>query len=384
MKKALMIITGLLTILLTGCWSAKDLNMMSIVLGIGIDQTAELNRVQITTQVVKPEAIQSTSAEGGKGGGKAYTNISMSGETLFEAIRNTTHLTGKKLFFTHCELIVFGKSLAGEGLENAIDFLLRDHELRPTALVAVTTDKVADIFNMESESEKVPASNILKTLKAYQNTSQFKSVTLFQLTEQLKSETTAPVLPLIATMENEGGKKVGVSGMAVFKRAKMVGTLNETETRGLLWIQGNVKEGIIVIDSPESKGKFSLEITKATSKIEPEVKGNQIIMHINITEDATLGEQTNIENLANVNSLKVLEKLQADAIRQEILAALKKSRELNADIFGFGDIVYKNYPDQWQPFRDQWEQVYPGIDCVIDIETKIRSTGTLSDVVYKE
>ncbi len=195
------------------------------------------------------------------------------------------------------------------------------------------------------------------------------------------SETTTPVVPLLSITQAGGAKEVEALGMAVFKYGKMVGILNETETRGLLWVKGDVKGGIILIDSPDGKGKVSLEISKADSEIKPEIRNGQVIMHIKVSESAALGEQTTEKNLATLEFIKEVERLQANVIKQEILAALNKSKQFNSDIFGFGNIVYQNFPDEWQIFRHQWDKMYSDIDYVINVDTKIRSTGTLSETV---
>ncbi|WP_169717829.1 Spore germination protein B3 [Sporomusa silvacetica DSM 10669] len=382
MKKIVIIGMLIAAITLTGCWSAKELNTMSLVMGVGIDKTTELDHLLLTAQVAKPEAVQGASSDGKKGsGGKAYSNISMVGDTVFEAIRKTTHIIGKRLFFTHNEIVILGRSLAEDGLENVIDFFLRDHELRPNMLVAVATENAADIFAVDSETEKLPITNIIKTIRAHQYASHFTAVTIFDLTEQLMSETTTPVVPLLSITQSRGVKEVEALGMAVFKYGKMVGILNETETRGLLWVKGDVKGGSILIDSPDGKGKVSLEISKADSEIKPEIRNGQVIMHIKISESAALAEQTTEKNLATLEFVKDVERLQANVIKQEILAALNKSKQFNSDIFGFGNIVYRKFPNDWQIFRHQWDKVYTDIDCVIDVDAKIRSTGTLSDTV---
>ena len=43
------------------------------------------------------------------------------------------------------------------------------------------------------------------------------------------------------------------------------------------------------------------------------------------------------------------------------MAAFDKSKELKADIFGFGEILHKKYSNEWKTFRDNWDDIYPTI-----------------------
>ncbi len=192
------------------------------------------------------------------------------------------------------------------------------------------------------------------------------------------SKTTAPVAPLLSTVMNGNTKTMYVSGLAVFKKDKMIGTLNQTETRGLLWVTGEVKRGLILINAPDGTGKAVLKISSATSKVTPQVKDGKLTMHIKILAEGTLAEQTSTENLATGSAIAWLQERQAEAIRQEIIAAFAKSRELQADIFGFGDMVHQKLPAQWAGLAESWDEVYAASELSIDIETRICGTNVLT------
>lgn len=360
------------------------MNTMSIVTGIGVDKTESPNQVLVTFQIIKPDTLQSSSPEGSKGGGKAYWNASSTGETIFATAREITHQMGKKLFFGHSEIIIVGRGLAEGGLQKTMDFFLRNTEMRPISLLLIASGTAADVLNTESEANKLPTMNIMKTVKGFSTTSQLKAITIHNFADRLLSKTTSPIAPLVTITERGTTKSIYIAGLAVFKKDKMVGTLNKIETRGLLWVTGDIGSGLISVDSSDGKGKIGLEILRAKSKVTPEVKDGNITMHIKIQEEGALTEQTTPENLATVPALAWLEQCQAEAIRQEIFAAFNKSKELNADIFGFGDIVHQRLPDEWQVLEDHWSAAYPSITLIVDIEAKILRTNASTTSVSSE
>ncbi|HEY3426741.1 MAG TPA: Ger(x)C family spore germination protein, partial [Negativicutes bacterium] len=270
------------------------------------------------------------------------------------------------------------------GVQKSMDFLLRNNQMRPTALFVVASGTAADILTVESEAEALPAMNISKTIKSYGEASQFKAVTIADFADRLMSKTTAPIAPLLSTVMNGNTKIMYVSGLAVFKKDKMIGTLNQTETRGLLWVTGEVKKGLILINAPDGTGKAVLKISSATSKVTPQVEDGKLTMHIKILAEGTLAEQTSTENLATVPAIAWLQERQAEAIRQEIIAAFAKSRELQADIFGFGDMVHQKLPVQWAGLAESWDEVYAAGELIIDVETKINGTNVLTNPATPE
>ena len=48
-----------------------------------------------------------------------------------------------------------------------------------------------------------------------------------------------------------------------------------------------------------------------------------------------------------------IEKAQSEVIRKEIMTAFEKSKELNADIFGFGRMLHKKYKNEWEKLKDR-------------------------------
>jgi spore germination protein KC len=365
---------------LFGCLGAREINDLEIVIGMGVDKDENPGSILLTAQVVKEDTAGRVS-ENGSGGGdsKAFWNVSSRGNSIFDAVRQITHKTGNRLFISHNQAVIFGNDIAAEGLQEYIDFFLRAHEMRPTALILIAEDRASDVLNAKPETEKFPAINIAKLVETYGFTSNFYKVNMKDFASCLMSATTAPIAPLVSIIQDDEGKDVYVSSMVAFKKGKMVGKLNHNEVRGLLWILGKVKSGVIIVSSPNEQGKAVLEIIRAKSKVTPEIKDGKIVMYIKITEESSLSEQTTTENLATNEALEKIQKATAEVIRQEVMAAFDKSIEINADIFGFGEMLHKKYSKEWKTLKDNWDEIYPTIKLNINVETKIIKTDLLKE-----
>jgi len=371
-----LILCFLMLFALSGCLGGREINDLEIVIGMGVDKDENTGDILLTAQVVKEEEAGKSSGKGG-GDSKAFWNVFGTGDSVFDAVRQITHKTGNRLFVSHNQAVIFGNDIAAEGLQKYIDFFLRAHEMRPNALILIAEDRASDVMEAKPATEKFPAINIAKLVKAYGFTSQFYKVNMKDFASCLMSATTAPIAPLVGVLGDKEGKDIHVSGMVVFKMGKMVGKLNHEEVRGLLWVLGKVKSGVIIVSSPNGQGNAVLEIIKAKSKVSPEIKDGKIVMHIKIKEESSLSEQTTTENLATSSAFEKMQKASAEIIRQEIMTVFNKSRELNADIFGFGEMLHKKYSNEWNALKTKWDDIYPTIELNIDVETKIIKTDLL-------
>jgi spore germination protein KC len=82
--------------------------------------------------------------------------------------------------------------------------------------------------------------------------------------------------------------------------------------------------------------------------------------------------------------IAALEKEKAEVIKGEVMAALKKAQELNADVFGFGEAIHQKYPKQWKDLESRWDEVFSDIEVEVVVDTKLDLTGELTKPVNPE
>ncbi len=388
----LILIYIILSLGTTGCWNSRELPNLAIVLGVGIDNVEDTDEVQVTAQVIKTAEMKSSSSEeggpGGSGGGSsgagAYWNVRNTGESMFAIFRDFTHKANRKLYFPHNEVLIFGRSLAEQGVQEHLDFFVRDQETRLGVFVLVAEEKASEIFNVQPKLEKVPSINIADLMEAQTATSQTSIIRLNQFINRLLSQTTAPIAPIIQIRGKGDDKELLVTGTAIFLKDKLVGQLNKEETRGLLWVIDEVKSGIIDVNCPDCECKVNLEIIRAQSKISSEIIEDTPYIKINIEEEGNIASQSCTANLVSPDAVTALEEEASEAIKDEIEAALVKSQKLNADIFGFGEAIHQKHPREWQEMKGNWDDIFPDLVVEIIVEAKLRRSGSLGRTVAPE
>lgn len=379
MKKMISTISCiLLLVLLPGCWNRRELNTLAIVQAIGIDRTED-GQINVSLQILIPSAIKSSTSEKA-GGSNSVWVVTSKGETIFDALRNASMQTDRKAFFPHNMVYVLSEEIAREGIGDELDFLSRDAELRKTPYVFISKRKAEDIIKSEHEQEKIPGQAIEKLAKLTFAASKIPKIQLIDLLKNLASKTNDSIIPGIELIQSDQGSGpknlVRLGGTAILKKDKLIGWFDANETRGVLWILGEVKSGIIVVPTPGDQSKKSgIEIIKATSRIVPERVDGKLVLTVNVATIGNLGEQMSSEDLVEPEPFKELEEKMASVIEDEISSALDKAQRWQVDIFKFGTEVHRQFPKEWPELEKNWPEEFQKLQVNIVVDTKLRWTG---------
>lgn len=373
-----MILLLLLTIVVTGCWSKRELNTIAIVSGVAVDKITDSKKVRVTAQVVK---VGNMTGGGKVGGGsskeRAYWVVHSEGRTIFDAVQKFSQITNRRLYWPHNEVIIFGQDLVkSEGLNEYIDFFVRNPENRPATWIMISRGKASEIFNVTTELEQVTAHELAEVINRqhFRNTS--VPINIHQYLKVLPSKTTAQIIPLVDIKIQKNKKILDVKELAVLKKDKYVGELNRKESSGFKWILGKEKRNAIVtVNCPHGGGEVSMEIIQSQSKTIPTMEGIQLKVAIQISAEADITEQTCPEPFFNPEGWESLQEALVDAIRSDVLAAINKAKKLNADVFAFGESFHGKYSKKWRKNEQKWDQLYPKLDVKVTVKTKLRFHG---------
>lgn len=394
-------------IALPGCWDQQEVDRLGIVMATGVD-TAPGGRIRIVVQNVNPSALARGATGGGGGGvggagrglttGKSYRIRSVEGDTILEAIRDLSRESPRRLFFAHNQVLILSEELARErGVQEVLDFFERNPQIRRTTWLLVGRGDLVSLLDEPGRLEPTPAQRIAGIVDNRDRTSEYAAQRLGDFLELMESEGTQPFTAVVEPLPNpavpekqrefaaegqtpEPGENITLNGTAVFRGDRLAGWLSPIESRGLLWVRGEVEGGVIQVTSAEAGGmRVSLEILRSETKLEPQIRDGQIYITVAVREESNLGETMGPLDLTRPETITRLESLQAEAIRSEIEAALAKAQqEIGVDVFGFGESVHRKYPREWKELKKMWPELFPGVQVQVQVDSKIRRTGLVS------
>lgn len=380
----------LIMITATGCWSYRDVTEISFAAAAGLDKTDD-NKIELTVQLVKPSAIKGGRKEGcGGGKEKAVWVISDRGDTAYEAVRNLLTTANRRILYSHVQLMVIGEKLAREGVTDVLDLFERTHETNRKADVVIAKGATArEILEAESQLEDIPAVHIAEIIKNGMFVAKMKRVILVDFLKEIESPGKDPVVSRIEVVNKEEKlyiRDMKVEGAAAFKKDKLVGWLDPTETRGLLFVENKVRSGIINIPNPLDRNKkVAVRMMRSSGKKDVRVRDGKLVFIIDIKEEGDLADQQGSGDLTTPEMVGKLQEETEKAIEKEIRdAAQVAQKKYKCDIFGFGEVVHRKYLDYWKQVKDNWEEEFSRIPVEIKVVSRIRRSGLVKNPAKPE
>ena len=377
LRKGWMVLVVWICLLAGGCWDRKELDELAFALGVGVDYDPKQQQTKLISQIIRPGQMKSAESGGGsagQGGQDAFFLVESQGKTVFEAVRKSSFQISRRINWTHSEVVIFGKGAVETGVNKFLDFFVRDPEPRPHQHILVADGRMEEIFKFRPNLEKASAQTLEGMMKNAVMTSEIYPVTLQEFVNDLMSYSKAATAPVVAVIGEGKDQKLQLVGTAVFKREKCVGKIDPKETRGMLWVIGKVKSGIFSVPSKDY-GEVGIEIIQASSKIQPKLDGKELTVRVDVKAICNIGEQQGGEDVSKPEKLFRFQKKLESEIKKEIEKAIKRSREMKADIFGIGEAFHRKYPKQWKSLEPEWEQHFPKVKFSLNVKAKLELIG---------
>lgn len=214
-----------LLITLAGCWSSHELEELNISIGLAVDK-AKKNAIErglekqngdypkkdvitLTHQLVYPKAA-GTESKGGTQQ-KPYFNISVTGDSYLQLLREVSLENDRPIIFHHTKVIVIGEDIARRyGLDQLFDLFFRDNEMRPSCLVLISKGKAMDVMESKKTGE-IPANRILGIAdNQYRTTRLLPPLSLGNIESQISSGSSFLLQKVISSVG-----EIKLSGAAV-------------------------------------------------------------------------------------------------------------------------------------------------------------------------
>ncbi|MEH7250633.1 Ger(x)C family spore germination protein [Neobacillus niacini] len=388
----LSILIGNCMIWLAGCWSSHELSDLMIVTGMGIDKDIESENYVVTLQIINPGEIASQT----KTERLEVTSYQTKGKTLYEVMRRISTEVPRKMYLSHIQLIIFGEEFAKEGIGKSLDFISRNHEFRTDFYILVSKGgKAEDILNVLTPTESSPLVSLYSSIEVAEKIwAPTKGVTLDELMRGIISEGINPVLTGVeANGDKEKGSEVKgleqirpaavtkVTGYGAFKKDRLVGWLNESESKGYNYIIDHVESTVGTVPCDED-GIIALEVSKSKTETKAGMKDGKPLITIDTSIEANIGEVQCKIDLLKEESIRKIEKNAERQVVSLMEASVKKAKEeLKSDIFGFGETIHRQHPDVWKKIKNHWNETFQDVEVTYNVQYKIRRLGTISNTI---
>jgi Ger(x)C family germination protein len=400
--KSLLLLLLILTITLTGCWDRMEIETRGYVLGIAIDlyppnplekeqgqsresspEEEKLEKMemhsgepQYTMTVQVPILKESDSQGGGNStGGSKTWEITQIGNSFMSMNREMQSRTSLSLYYEHLQVIILSEKVARRGIEDVLDFFIRDPEMRRRVKIFISQGEAKSVLEVKPKVADFASIYLTRLpMNATKNSRMIHKTDLGEVIQSIHAGFDF-ILPMTRITDDE----IKASGGAAFKKDKMVGWVSELEIEAIKLIRNLYLGGVIIINSPDQKGGIVvMEVVSAKSKITPLINGDQVTFNVDIKVEGNYAEDVNMHTHSQINEayLNKLEKEYAKEIERICVNTVNKMQtKYGVDVFRFNQILQAEKPAYWKKIGHKWDTVYPEVDVNIKADVSIRLIG---------
>lgn len=389
-----MLLIGL-CIVASGCWSRRELNQLSITVGLGIDKAGD--EFMVTAQVVDPGQVATKAS--GSATRVPVTVYRQTAPSIQEALREMTTESPRRIYMSHLRMLVIGEELARSGISEALDFLSRGHETRTDFYVAIAKkSRAADILEVLTPLEKIPASKLFSSLEV---SSKFWAPThgvhLDELLNNIADEGRSPTLTGIVlsgsaskgdyvnnTEHVKAPAELRYVGLAVFRKDKLIGWLSEEESRAYNFIQGSINQATGNLEC-EDGGKIVIDIVRARTRIKGDLVNGKPQFRIRLEAESDIAESSCKKDIVDPAEIKRLNQQINDMLERMIHQIVRKAqRDYKYDFLGFGNVFRRAHPQEWKKLKDDWDEKFVTATVDVEADCRIRRIGTITNPLNQQ
>lgn len=406
MKRVIILLT---VIMLTGCSRSAEPNELAYIVAIGIDKGEKEQTYDVTLQIANPMAISGGSnEEGGEGGKKTVSNLTVTASTIFTAVNIANHLYSKELSLAHTKLIVFSEDIAKEeGLTSFSETIARSEEIRPNTFMSVVKGKAKEYLGeikptnevnpvqyyeviYESDDNGFIAKNPCQKFYAYEMSPERENVLpLSAVVKENEEKGTQKVNYdgfefgfqdyKAGEIKVDGDIKTQTCGMAIFKDGKMISEAGAVETELYNILTGNyIKSEITYYDKNDPETPVA--VVQSQQRM-PDIKVNidttrpKIKVKLYLEADLrTVSDEYIVEQEMDSFEQQVQEEIKISA--EKFLQ--KTATEYKSDIVGFGRFIKHNFKSFEEFEQYAWQEKYPYSEFEVEVDFHLRRSGLIN------
>jgi spore germination protein len=385
---------ALLTVTQSGCWSSKEIEDLALYTGLALDTgsltTAEKeleaqgityskeNKVTATIQIVPVKMVSTKNQQGGQQQTTPYLNISGTGDSILEIFRQFSLRNERPIVGHHLKVIIVSTELLKQqSMDQIMDFVLRDNDIRPSTMVFISQGR-ADKTLVAKRNDEIPSFHIREMVRNQIRTSKVLTPVILSDLDALMHSKRSFALQNLVTANGE----TEFSGAAIVKgdSGHWIGTLGQEDTECLSWLTNKGKTGAIKTYDWDNE-PITYEMKDMKSKIKSRINGNEISFDVSIQTEGRLIETWN--STSSSSSDKYSER--ASRVFEEKLEKmmdrlmLKLQTEYKTDVAGFGEVLSIQHPRIWKKVQDQWDDTFSRSTINIKYDLKITDFGSFTD-----
>ncbi len=362
-KTRKLLLMTLFSLVLSGCWDFEDINKRNITLSIGVEEVDE--------QIIFNGEIAKLVSESNKGGTSAtVTDVyyyTSNGKDFEDAKYDYDYKIPNMDFSGAVRSVALSKEYAIKaGIESYINRFSFMPGFRSSVLVVISEQNTKELFEEKVINDISTGHGIENTIKYLEKIGYTKYTTVQDIRQDISFGDIGFVIPYIKKEKD----KIKYLGLAVIKDSKFIGVINADESIGTLYLTTKNASEIEKIPISQNKSNLASIQTKLNKrKIKTRCENGEIYIDIKLNLYSKLLYEY-IEEPISDETIKKLESIIQDMVKQEVYSSIKRSQEeFRCDIFGFARYFKADNPKLYKTIN--WAEEYPDVQFNVEVKSKI-------------
>lgn len=298
--------------------------------------------------------------------GTISSNVYTGKGTTIPKTREARQRKLNKRFIVGFEKVyVFSEASAREGLRAAIDILFRSQWINDNGYAFVCPGKAEDVMRMKID-EYESAADYLEGMIYSSKVHDFytKEYSLISLVQTIDGEGKKAALPYVEVKDGQ----FQITGMAVFKRDKMVMKLDIEDTR-IMNMMRNSKVSALIDIQDNSKKYASFDAT-AKRKIKCTKEGDKFKFVLNIDLSGNIINNQLYEGIIDTPQVqKEFEQEMAEKMKRKCEGFIKKMQEeYKMDVINISEAAISKYG---RHTGIDWDEAVSKADIEVNVKVKV-------------
>ncbi len=351
----------------------KDIRNRLVIQGIGIDIEKD-NSYTVTLQAI--DTNSSAAASSDDASQPPLKVYKVKGDTIYTAIKTVTESEGKTPLYSQNRIIILGKSITEENMDNVIDFFVRDVENSSSVYVAAAEKTAAEILEAKNGGEYVSARNLKNSIDSYEYDARIFATSLYELISRYNSGTKDFAMPLLSVKEENEEKDVEIIGTAIFNDTKYREYISKDDTIYLNMLYNRV-DNTALSYSGEDNTRISLNVVKSKTKRTVSLENGTPTFKITVTINADISEISGGVGSAMKNSdIENYKKRGEEYVEKQLHSLISTMYDrYESDAAGLVRLLYICEQDFYRENEKKLDEVMKNSIFEIECKINIRRIG---------
>lgn len=394
--------------LAAGCYGAMETESVAFVLVVGTDKTAD-GRIKATYQMAVPREIAGGGGGGGgeEGGGNWVIN-SIVADSPAESRMLLNASMSRYPNISHCTVFIYSEELAREGLWSFLSYNFRSRDLRETTFLIIVPGSAEEYIKRNQPKYTTTVSRFYESFLLSGSLGHyFFPATMHDFRDRLKNDGGSPYATYSAINPKTGearpaGPKtpeqksepyvaggvprtgtenvVEFLGLAVFRGDKMVGVLNNEETRAVAILGGKYNGSYVGLVDPLKPGKDYVAVNvrgAGKPKITAALSDGGAVFDVKVKIHADILGITSGINYEAPEYRPLLEEHIANMVKGQIDFMIKHTQELGTDPVGFGLYLRPKFANTKVLDQTDLTTLYQSANIRVSVDVVVRRPGMI-------